>query len=109
MNTINPVILGFQNLRDMIDDAIERNEIRFHYDAGHGWLYIPWRFVHNTIYDRSINHSYYDDHGVYFEEDCDMATFMRCRYGVFAYKHPAITSVYDGDTSRIRSLKRYEA
>ncbi|MDR3711519.1 MAG: hypothetical protein P4L51_01785 [Puia sp.] len=90
-------------------------KFRFHEDAGHGWLEVPYQALEELKIVEAITEcSYIKRDRVYLEEDLDTLTFIeawlqyhgnrRADYKVFFEK---METVWDGDCSKIRTYRHY--
>jgi hypothetical protein len=85
--------------------------ITFHHDAGHGWYEVPLADVEASGAEISSYSYVYARKGVaYLEEDCDITRFVEAIGGRSALqeRYGDIASVYDGDDSYIREMRRYD-
>jgi len=85
-------------------------KLKFHYDAGHGWLEVP-KSLFKEIMGEELpsEYSYQDKNNFYLEEDCDAPKFLAKYKG----NNPegwskSFEEVNDGDTSFIRNLENVE-
>lgn len=111
--------------------GLHQGTMRFHTDAGHGWLRIDreaFTARANGIKRDISSYSYMDAEAVYLEEDCDMGRWLN-HLGFRSSLSVVITSsrikhdkqesvilggvlyiphVHDGDQSPIRAKAQYE-
>ena len=83
------------------------NHFTFHSDDGHGWVFIDNDTMALLGLARSSfsNYSYYDDDGVYAEEDCDAGVIFK-QLDVHGYSDATFTSKHHNGLHWIRNLKR---
>ena len=83
-------------------------KLKFHYNAGHGWLEVSKELYRNIMKERILsNYSYEDNNNYYLEKDCDASDFLRVYKGEKSLIwNESIIEIDDGDSSFIRDLKR---
>ena len=77
--------------------------IRYHQDAGHGWMAVTHRLAHLAgIRIQNVStYSYIDDHCLYLEEDCDASLLLNnLNTKGIPFK---VVHVDDGNSSPIRN------
>jgi hypothetical protein len=88
--------------------------LKFHFDAGHGWLEVPFMDVLELgIEDRISSCSYQKGDSLFLEEDCDCMHFQRALTDSYPdepinWEYMSL-SVDNGDFSTIRNYDRYPA
>ena len=76
--------------------------LKFHYDAGHGWLAVPKSISLAANY--KSEYSYQDATHYYLEEDCDASNFIEAWHNANPLERIKVIEVNDGDSSPIRDL-----
>lgn len=82
-------------------------KLRFHSDAGHGWLRVPLSELDRLGIRHLISqYSYRNATHAFLEEDCDAAVYVAAVRGA---GEPGLeyVQVDDGASSRIRSYPRF--
>jgi len=90
---------------------------KFHHDAGHGWLAVPYSAIESLGIENQVSdYSYRLNEIVFLEEDLDAVLFIKAylkRIGRaendFAAFKPLSQDVYDGNSSAIRGYPQYKA
>lgn len=88
---------------------------KFHHDAGHGWLAVPYSAIEKLSIENQIStYSYRTGNTVYLEEDLDAMLFQRAYLKEMGHAPNDnklfdlfCEHVYDGNTSYIRSYPTY--
>lgn len=95
---------------------LESLHFTFHTDAGHGWLQVPLTLIKLLDIHKGLSgFSYKNTEFAFLEEDCDAPFFIKAFLKAigkserdFQAFYQRTTDVYDGDTSIIRSYRRYK-
>lgn len=67
--------------KELFIEALEKSEIKFWEDPGHGWLQVPLPLLEQLKEDHGLkisSYSYRDSNYGYLEEDCDLTAFINC-------------------------------
>ena len=81
-------------------------KLKFHYDAGHGWLEVSKKLYRNIMKEKlPSSYSYEGVNNYYLEEDYDASDFLRMYKGDKSLVwNESIIEIDDGDESFIRNL-----
>lgn len=100
---------------NVLKEALKRSKHIYHEDAGHGWLKVPKDVVKALgIAEKISGYSYQYMGYAYLEEDQDAVTYFKAlfpeglRSAEFTQFYSMyVSSIQDGDVSRIRDFPRF--
>lgn len=74
-----PKFIPYSAVNELFIEALEKKEIKFWEDPGHGWLQVPMGLLNAMKKDglKISGYSYRDKNYGYLEEDCDLAAFAK--------------------------------